>query len=206
MVRRSATSSVALVAAAFALGSCGGDGKDGADPEPRATTTAPPPAPQDRGAGALALPAGVPTKASRDGAPAANRRVIDGWLRRLRAGEIPRAAAFFGLPSKVQNGTPVLTLDTPRERVAFNLSFPCGARAAEYGTNGAYTIIEFVLTERRGGDCRGAAGQPARGAIRVQDGRITEWYRLADDPDADPSQPPLTPRAPQFDPGDVGEV
>lgn len=134
------------------------------------------------------------------------RRVIDGWLRRLRAGEIPRAAAYFGLPSKVQNGTPVLTLDTPRERVAFNLSFPCGARARAYGTSGNYTIIEFVLTERRGGNCGGAVGQSARGAIRVQRGRITEWYRLADDPDADPSQPPLTPRTPRFDPGDVGEV
>jgi hypothetical protein len=164
------------------------------------------PSPDDRGAGTLALPAGVPTKASRAGAPAASRTVIDGWLRALRAGRIARAAAFFAQPSKVQNGTPVLTLDSARERLAFNLALPCGARADRYGTNGRYTIIEFVLTERRGGDCAGAAGQPARGAIRVDGGRITEWYRLADDPDADPSQPPLPPRSPRIDPGDVGAV
>jgi len=159
----------------------------------------------DRGAGALALPAGVPTKASRRGAAPASRRVIDAWLRALRAGEIPQAAALFAQPSKVQNGTPVLTLDSIRERLAFNLSLPCGARAQRYGTNGRYTIVDYVLTERRGGDCGGAAGQPARGAIRVQDGHIAEWYRLADDPDADPSDPPL-PRQPEFDPGDAREA
>lgn len=202
-------SAVLLAALALALGACGDDDRKSAGPQSPTNQRAPDttvPAPADRGAGALALPAGVPTKPSSDGAPGASRRTIDGWLRALRAGEIPRAAEFFGQPSKVQNGTPVLTLDSRRERVVFNLSFPCGAKVETYGTNGPYTIIDFVLTERRGGDCGGAAGQLARGAIRVKGGRITEWYRLADDPDADPSEPPLTPRPPQIDPGDVDEV
>lgn len=204
MARRTPALLCAVLAApALALAACGKDDDgDRAGAASTATTTVP----RDRGAGVLALPGGVPTKASRQGAPAASRAVIDGWLRALRGGEIQRAAAYFRLPSKVQNGTPVLTLDTPRERVAFNLAFPCGAKAEAYGTNGSYTIIDFVLTERRGGDCGGAAGEFARGAIRVQEGRITEWYRLADDPDADPSEPPLGPGEPPFEPGDVDEV
>ncbi len=104
----------------------------------------------------------------------------------------------------MQNGTPVLTLDSLRERLAFNLSLPCGAKASGYGTSGAYTIIEFELTERRGGDCQGAAGQTARGVIRVERGRITEWYRLPTDPGASPAPPAPDERL--LDPGAANPV
>lgn len=217
----------ALLAVLLALGlaSCGGgdgngpsasgppadqgapDGSAGAETTPQipVSPSEPDSATPDAGS-SLALPAGVPTKEARPGAPRADRKVINAWLRALRGGDIERAAALFAQPSKVQNGTPVLTLDSPTERLAFNVSLPCGAKAKHYGTSGAYTIIEFVLTEREGGDCLGAAGNGARGAIRVQDGRIAEWYRLSDDPQAPPSSPPVQPREPRIDPGDVGEV
>ena len=117
--------------------------------------------------------------------------MIRRWLAALNRGDIERAARFFALPSKFQNvGTPVLTVDSERERIAVNLSLTCGARAIEMGGAGPYTIVTFRLVERPGGDCANGAGATARGAIRVARGRITEWYRLPDEPGGAPSAPP----------------
>lgn len=198
-VRRPLTVLLALIAAAplAALAGCGG-GEDSARERSGTTTTAPGDgrggenAP--RAGGVPGLPAGVPLRADRTGVGAADRRVIDGWLAALRAGRIGPAAAYFAPRARVANGTPVLTLGSAADRRAFNAAFPCGAVAERYGTSRGYVVVEYRLTERRGGNCEGAAGMPARGAIRVSGGRITEWYRLPDDPEADPSAPPAEPR------------
>jgi limonene-1,2-epoxide hydrolase len=130
-------------------------------------------------------------------ADATSGRVIRAWVAALRKGDIHKAARYFAQPSKVQNGTAVLTLDSRVARIGFNATFPCGAkvkrlRAAAHG----FTVVDFILTERRGGDCMGAAGQSARSAIRVKGHRIAEWYRL-DDGGGSPS--PAQPSA--IDPG-----
>jgi len=104
-----------------------------------------------------------------------------------------RAAHFFALPSKFQNsGTPVLHIDTEDERIAVNLSLSCGAKAEKTGGAGAYTIVQFRLTERKGpgAQCGPGAGQTARGAILVHGGLIREWFRLPDDPSQDPNKVP----------------
>jgi hypothetical protein len=126
-------------------------------------------------------PLSVPDRATGPAAPEA-RRVINAWLRALRHGDVERAAHYFALPSKFQNATPVLTVDSERERIAVNLSLPCGAKAREMGGAGAYTIVEFELTKRPGADCGTGVGGTARGAIRVERRRIKEWYRLPDEP------------------------
>jgi hypothetical protein len=150
---------------------------------PPATRTAPPPSDLD-------LPASVPRQATGP-ADRASVRVIRRWLAALRRSDIERAARFFALPSRFQNtGTPVLTIDSERERVAVNLSLTCGARAIRTGGAGRYTIVRFRLTERPGADCGTGTGQTARGAIRVAGGRIREWYRLPDEPGGDPAAPP----------------
>lgn len=139
--------------------------------------------------GVAGLPSGVPTQADPGAeAPATDRRIINAWARALREGDVRRAAGYFADPSRIQNGTPVITLRDERERVVFNASLPCGSRAAGFGFRDGFVIVEVVLTERVGGDCGGAAGARARVAIRVQDRRITDWYRLADDPDATPDE------------------
>jgi hypothetical protein len=108
--------------------------------------------------------------------------VIAAWSKALRGGHLARAARYFAVPSKVQNGTPVFTLHSRREALVFNATLPCGAiPVATRGARG-FTVIRFRLTERVGGDCMGAAGHFARGAIRVSGGKIVEWYRLPDDP------------------------
>jgi hypothetical protein len=192
---RSVLAALAALAAAGALGCGGGDRAD-----PTATgsgstsSTTPPTAPPGSD---LDLPATVPQRATGP-ATRASVRVIRRWLAALDRGNVTRAAHFFALPSKFQNtGTPVLTIDTERERIAVNLSLTCGARAIRTGGAGPYTIVTFRLVERPGGDCGAGTGGTARGAIRVGGGRIREWYRLPDQPGGEPGAPqaPSGPRA-----------
>jgi hypothetical protein len=137
----------------------------------------------------LELPRKVPDRATGP-ADAASTRVIRRWLAALNRGDVTRAAHFFALPSKFQNtGTPVLTVDSERERIAVNLSLTCGARPIETGGAGRYTIVTFRLIDRPGGDCGTGTGGTARGAILVAGGRIREWYRLPDEPGGEPASP-----------------
>ena len=157
---------------ALALASCGGsNGKPG-----RATTQPP----LDN---VSTLPERVPLKATAAADPA-RVAVVRAWAKALRAGDIARASALWALPSKVQNGTPVLTLSRRADVRAFNGTLPCGSVVTSAGSaGGGFTIATFRLTGREGGDCDGA-GASARCAILVRGGRIVEWYRLPDDPDA----------------------
>jgi len=176
------------VAATGALG-CGGseqstvnssDTTPGSPPVTTGTTPA---------ASPLDLPRSVPARATGP-ADRASTRVIRRWLAALNRGDVTRAAHFFALPSKFQNtGTPVLTVDSERERVAVNLSLTCGARAIETGGAGRYTIVLFRLIDRPGGECGTGTGGTARGAILVAGGRIREWYRLPDEPGGEPTAP-----------------
>jgi hypothetical protein len=165
---------VALSVAA-AMG-CGGSKRSTPAPEQVARDLAPPPSTDDD----LALPPGVPDRATGPAADA-SRRVITDWLKELRQGHIKAAAHYFALPSKFQNATPVLTVNTEQERIAVNTSLSCGAVATNMGGAGAYTIVKFRLTKRPGGDCGTGVGGTARGAIRVERRMIKEWYRLPED-------------------------
>jgi hypothetical protein len=182
--RRSAAV-VAAVLAACALLGCGGSSKPAPKPQTLAQDDPAPIPPRSD----LALPANVPDHPTGP-VQAESRRVINAWLGALRRGKVTRAAHYFALPSKFQNVTPVLTVDSERERIAVNLSLPCGAKAVEMGGAGAYTIVTFKLTKRPGGDCGSGVGGTVRGAIRVQRGKITEWYRLPDKPGGQQQAPP----------------
>jgi hypothetical protein len=177
----------ALVAAALLAGGCGGGaGKD----KPGSTATAPPTATQPKaGPNPLDPPPTVPQQAT-GRAEAESARVIRGWSRTLRRGDVEKAARYFALPSKFQNATPVLTIDIPAERIAINEALPCGAVPIKLGSAGAFTIVTFKLVKRSGGVCGAAVGATARTAIRVAGGQIREWYRLPDAPGGNGSQEP----------------
>ena len=177
--RRLAAGSVA-VWTAIAMAGCGSG---------HSTTTTLPDAQTVPQRSDLELPPGVPDRATGPASGEA-RRVINAWLRALRRGDVERAARYFALPSKFQNVTPVLTVNSERERIAVNLSLPCGAKAIDMGGAGAFTIVTFRLTKRPGGDCGSGVGNIARGAIRVERGRIKEWYRLPDQPGGQQQAPP----------------
>ena len=181
--RRSAAAWIAAAAAAIALASCGGS-HSSTTPPTVANDPGPTPAVSD-----LALPPGVPDESTGPAAVSA-RRVINDWLKALRRGDVKRAAHYFALPSKFQNATPVLTVNSEQERLAVNLSLSCGAVATEMGGAGVYTIVTFRLTERKGGNCGTGVGGKARGAIRVERSKIKEWYRLPDEPGGQQHAPP----------------
>jgi len=182
-VGRSAVAALAALSVTAAVG-CGGAQKSSTTPPTVANDPGPTPAVSD-----LALPPGVPDESTGPAAVSA-RRVINDWLKALRRGDVKRAAHYFALPSKFQNATPVLTVNSEQERLAVNLSLSCGAVATEMGGAGVYTIVTFRLTERKGGNCGTGVGGRARGAIRVERRRIKEWYRLPDDPGGAQQAPP----------------
>lgn len=182
---------VCLVLCAGVLAGCGGS-PDGADrartgTRPTSPDVAPAPAmPADPGE----LPAGVPLKATR-GADPARANVIRAWSAALRAGDIDAASALWATPAKAQNGTPVMTLSSREAIGDFNGSLPCGSVVTSVGgAAGGFTIATVRLTRRKGARCD-AVGATARTAILVRDGRIVEWYRLPDDPEAPAPQPPV---------------
>jgi hypothetical protein len=165
-----------MVVAVVVLSGCGGS----SPATHTAATTPARTAPADPNAD-LRLPAHVPRRARGAPDPVAVR-VIARWLRALRSGDERRAARFWADGSKFQNATPVLTIDSAIEKLAIQKSLPCGARIKQAGGPAPFVVLVFVLTQRRGGDCGTGAGHTARGAIRVANGRIAEWYRLPDDP------------------------
>ena len=132
----------------------------------------------------MAIPPGVPRRASRPADPAATA-VIRRWTDALRRSDITRAAALWAVPSTVQNATPVLTLASAKDVRSFNSSLSCGSQlvSARAGSGG-FTVAVFILTHRPGADCGAGAGHTARTAILVAGGKIVQWYRLPDDPDA----------------------
>ncbi|MEA2143382.1 MAG: hypothetical protein QOI64_1812 [Solirubrobacteraceae bacterium] len=117
-------------------------------------------------------------------------RVIRLWSDALRRSDVERASSLWAIPSKVQNGTPVLTLETAATVRLFNDSLSCGSKLVSARAHHGFTIAVFRLTQRPGAQCGSGTGHVARTAIRVRDGKIAEWYRLPDDPGApDPAQP-----------------
>ena len=183
-VGRSAAALLVALSMAAAVG-CGGS-KSSPAPAPQTVADDPGPTPP---VSDLALPPGVPDQSTGPAAVAA-RRVINDWLKALRQGDVKRAAHYFALPSKFQNATPVLTVNSERERIAVNISLSCGAVATEMGAAGVYTIVTFRLTKRPGGNCGTGVGGRARGAIRVERHKIKEWYRLPDQPGGQQQAPP----------------
>jgi hypothetical protein len=165
-----------VVVTCLLMAGCGGSGDDGDRPKGPATTSRA--APQSRDL--LDLPAKVPLKGS-GAADAAQASVIRAWADALRGGDVAAASALWAVPSTVQNATPLLTLRSRAEVRIFNRSLPCGAVVTRsIGARGGFTIVEFRLTERRGGACGSGSGNSARTAILVRGGKIVEWYRLPD--------------------------
>jgi hypothetical protein len=188
-MRGSPTAAVLAVAVATGAAGCGWSSSHATTSSPSAAA---PPAQEHapiQPQSDLAIPRHVPREGNGSPDPRA-RRVIRAWLDALNHDDIQRAASYFALPSKFQNGTPVLTVDNQAERIAVNLALPCGAKATEMRRAGEFTIVTFRLIHRPGGECGQAVGGKARGAIRVARGKIAEWYRLPDLPGGEQIAPP----------------
>jgi hypothetical protein len=168
----------------LSLAACGGS--SGKPDHARTQTIAPRVAPAP--ATPLDLPAGVPLNATGAADPG-QAGVVRAWSKALRAGDIAGASALWAVPSKVQNATPVLRLSSRADVLAFNAALPCGSVVTAVGGAKGFTIATVRLTHRKGARCDAAKGATARTAILVRGGKIVEWYRLPDDPDAPGPQP-----------------
>ena len=135
-------------------------------------------------------PSAKPTPATAEA-----KRVIEGWTAAVRAADFEKAAEFFAIPSIVANGGPPRKLDNPALVIAWNATLPCGAKVVRLtSAPQGFTVAVFELTDRKGSSCGSGTGAPAASAIKVKDGKITEWYRLADG--APPPGEPVRPEAP----------
>lgn len=168
--------------AAGVLASCGGD----SDSSDAART--------DMGAFVVPLP---PARGPATRVEADAEDVVRRWADTLRRGDVAGAAALFSLPTVVANGTRPVTLDTRTQVRMFNDSLPCGAIVLDVVPAAHGFLVATVrLTERPGpGSCGSGAGNTARTAFLVEDGRIAFWLRLPDRP-ADPAPAPEPEEAP----------
>ena len=150
-------------------------------------------APNDRPTPQRPVPQGPSAKATP--APKGAERVIRDWTDAVRESDFEKAASFFAVPSRVQNGGPPRILDNPALVIAWNATLPCGAKLVRLtGGPDGFAVAQFELTDRKGSSCGSGTGAPAASAIKVKDGRITEWYRLPDGPP--PPGEPVRPAAP----------
>lgn len=190
MVRRAQTA--VLVVAGLAFAGCG----DKAAPEraaaPDATTerpapapapapapeTSPAPAPDPRELLKLLVPKGVPTAPGGPAVPE-DLAVVKRWLAALTQGDIEAAADTFADGTLVQNLRAPTRLADRADRLAFNRQFPCGAEIVDASSVKGYLVVTYRLTDRVDSPCDGPGGRAA-GTIKVEGGRMTEWYRLPD--------------------------
>jgi hypothetical protein len=107
---------------------------------------------------------------------------VRSWAAAVRHADFSRAADLFAIPALVQNSSPVVRLPTRSLVIGWNASLPCGATVSHVAGANGFAIVDFRLTRRPGADCGTGVGATARGAIRVRDGHIAEWYRLPDLP------------------------
>lgn len=128
-----------------------------------------------------------PTAEIPGGADPAATAVIEEWSATLSSGDVAAAARLFALPSVAQNGALIEIRDAADARL-FNSSLPCGARLVEATEDGDFVVATFELSERPGpGSCGSGTGGSAKTAFKIEDGRIVEWRRVADDPASGPT-------------------
>ena len=100
-----------------------------------------------------------------------------GWAADLRRGDVDAATARFAVPAIVANGTPEIRLETLRQIRFFNDTLPCGGRVTDTERHHGVIIATFVLTDRPGSKCDGA-GNRAKAAFEVREGKIVRWLRV----------------------------
>jgi hypothetical protein len=181
---------LALALGALLLAGCGGGG--GGPTTPQGTGT---------GMAVVTLPNTVPHNTAPPPASASDEQVIRLWADTLRQGDVAGAAGMFGLPAvtQIQPGDPIVELRTRAQARAFNTSLTCGAVLLRTERYHGLTVGVFRLSERPGGSCGSGAGAIARTGFVIEDGRITHWIRLPNEPEDNQTPQTPQPRTPPDD-------
>jgi len=180
MMRRFAT---ALFAGLLFAGCGGGGGGDDGKPD-RLTLTTPKTTPSGK---ERAEPGGSATPAPPNGpVTKAEKAVIEGWTDALRNGEIERAVRYWRVPAIAANGSQPFRLVTRAAIRQFNEGLTCGAKVESVERDQAYILATFELTNRKGrpGACGQGVGNRARTLFLLREGKIVQWIRASDPPDA----------------------
>ena len=111
--------------------------------------------------------------------------VIDAWSSTLAGGDVEGAADYFAIPSTAENGPALIPIESRADAIAFNRALPCGAELISARTTGDFTTATFELSDRPGGDCGTGAGQTASTSFEIEDGKIVEWRRVDESPEAE---------------------
>jgi hypothetical protein len=133
----------------------------------------------DEGSGDSAAPGEPPSREVTGDAEPGDVEVIEAWSEALREGDIDAAAGYFAIPSVAENGL-LLRIRSAGDARLFNQSLPCGATLVSAESQGDFTTATFELTERPGpGTCGQGTGGTAQTSFVIEDGKITEWRRVA---------------------------
>jgi hypothetical protein len=110
-------------------------------------------------------------------------RVIRGWSSQLRHGHVARAARYFALPAVVANGFDPVKITTRLQARQFNKLLPCGAVVQKLQRQVHHLVLTtFKLVNRTGPGAHACdGGGTAQSALRVEHGRITQWYRVPEE-------------------------
>jgi hypothetical protein len=103
----------------------------------------------------VTAPESPPVAAAPERAPVTDteKRVIRGWSDKLRDGDVQAAAKYFSVPARVSISE-ADELDSVRQVVDFNDSFPCGAKLLSVTRTVDHLVLaDFELTDRPGGAC-----------------------------------------------------
>ncbi len=170
----------------LALAGCGGGGGDDGKSD-RLTLTTPKADPTEESA-APEAGAGGGSKAKPATGPVtkAEKAVVRGWADALRQGDVERAVRYWRDPAIATNGDQPYKLVTRAAVRRFNDALTCGAKLESVERDQAYVLATFRLTNRRGRDgaCGPGVGNRARTLFLLRDGKIVQWIRASDPPDA----------------------
>ena len=90
------------------------------------------------------------------------------------------------MPAIAANGSQPFRLVTRAAVRQFNDGLTCGAKVESVERDQAYILATFRLTNRKGrpGACGQGVGNRARTLFLLREGKIAQWIRASDPPDA----------------------
>ncbi len=137
----------------------------------------------------VALVSSPAAGAARSDSPAATKRVVREWSRRLNAYDNAGIAHLFARPAVFEQAGAALRLRTYSDIALWHSLLPCAGRIVSIAVKGENATAVFVLANGRHRTCD-APGQKAAAVFRVHKGKIVSWAQV---PVPEPvSKPPPT--------------
>jgi hypothetical protein len=109
--------------------------------------------------------------------PAATKRVVRAWSRRLNAYDNAGIARLFARPAVFAQGPTVLRLESYADIALWHSLLPCAGRIVSISVKGETATAVFVLANGAHRRCD-APGQKAAAAFRVHKGKIVSWVQV----------------------------